>query len=247
MRAQGIVQTGRLDLCGQFCRAFMAAATGLVLGIIVIPAIGDDIRHPQRPVAHHRRRQLAARSVSFDHHLFRHRRRQPWRIGPFADDIDSDRRAFVVGLHDIGRGQDMPRLNLFPRGKLAFDHRQTGGLVDLFGLDLVHRKGRGQHPGMRIGNAQPFQNALDAAILAPTAMQGVETDVGFDFGQAHGQIGAAIDLDHLISCRPQGIGACAPRDKRNLPLSGKPTHQNCHFGGHPARCARHTLPYPGLM
>ena len=225
----------------------MPAAARLVLGVIIVPAVGDDIRHPQRPVAHHRRRQLAPRGIGLDHHPIRHRGRQPRRIRPLADDIDPDRGPLVIGLHHIGRGQHMPRLHLFPRCQHAFHHRQTGGAVDFLGLDLVHRQGRGQHAGMRIGDAKPFQQALDAAILAPAAMQGVEADVGAQFGQPRRQIGAAIDLRHLVTSLPQGLGAFAPRDKRHFPLSGKPTHQNRHFGGHPARCARHTLPHPGLM
>ena len=63
---------------------------------------------------------------------------------------------------------------------------------------------------MGIGDAQPFQDALHAAILTPAAMQGVEGDIGLNFGQTRGKIGAAIDLDHLISGLPQGFGAFAP-------------------------------------
>ena len=47
---------------------------------------------------------------------------------------------------------------------------------------------------MGIGNAQPFQQALHTAIFTPAAMQSVETDIGFEIGQAHAKIGAAIDL-----------------------------------------------------
>ena len=63
-------------------------------------------------------------------------------------------------------------------GDDAVDHRQTGGAVDRLGAGLVHRQRRGQHAGMRIGDAHPFQQALHAAILAPAAVQRVEHDVG---------------------------------------------------------------------
>jgi hypothetical protein len=141
----------------------------------------------------------------------------------------------------------MPRLNLVPRREHACHHRQASGAINLFGLHLVHRQCRSEHPGMRVGNAQPLQNALNAAILAPAAMQGVEADGRLDVSKACRQIGAAIDPRHLVTSLPQGLGAFAPRDKRHLPLRGKPTHQNRHFGGHPARCARHTLPHPELI
>ena len=43
---------------------------------------------------------------------------------------------------------------------------------------LVHGDRRGQHAGMRVGHRQDLEHALDAAILAVLAVQGVEHDVG---------------------------------------------------------------------
>ena len=105
----------------------------------------------------------------------------------------------------------MACLNLVTARELALHNRKARGGIDLFGLLLVHRKGRGQHARMGVRNAQPFENALHTAIFAPAAMQGIEGNVGLHFGQTQGEIGAAIDLDHLISGLPQGFGALTPR------------------------------------
>lgn len=54
---------------------------------------------------------------------------------------------------------------------------------------------------MRIGQPHPVQYALYAAILAKTAMQGVEHDIGFlcvQGGYQRCQIGACIQCGDLI-------------------------------------------------
>ena len=61
---------------------------------------------------------------------------------------------------------------------------------------------------MRVGNAQPLQDALDTAILAPAAMQRIETDIGPERVKTSRQVKTCVHLDHLIkSCLPQGEGA----------------------------------------
>ena len=47
-----------------------------------------------------------------------------------------------------------------------------------FGGGLVHREGGGAHAGMRVGDAEPVEHALDGPVLAETAMQRVEHRVG---------------------------------------------------------------------
>jgi hypothetical protein len=42
-------------------------------------------------------------------------------------------------------------------------------------------------------------------------MERIEGDVGLYLGQTQREIGATIDLDHLISGLPKGFGALAPR------------------------------------
>ena len=63
---------------------------------------------------------------------------------------------------------------------------------------------------MGVGDAQPFQDTLHAAILAPSSMQGVEGDIGFQIGQTRGEVGAGIDLDHVKSLVPQRGRAFMP-------------------------------------
>src|SRR6056297_3212237 len=88
---------------------------------------------------------------------------------------------------------------------------------------------------MGVGDAHPFQQALDAAILAPAAVQGVENDVGFDLGQALREVGAGIDLDHVISLAAQRLGAALTRAERHLALGGGATHQDHDAGRRSAR------------
>ena len=64
---------------------------------------------------------------------------------------------------------------------------------------------------MGIGDAQPFEQALDAAILAPAAVQCVEDDIGAVVPQARGKVGAGIKLDHLAPCLTQCRGTFATR------------------------------------
>ena len=84
----------------------------------------------------------------------------------------------------------MAGLDLLARGEPAFGDRQPGGGEDLLRLHLVHGHGGRHDPGMRVGNFEPLQQALDAAVLAPAAMKGVEHHVGAGLGQARGQVGA---------------------------------------------------------
>ena len=64
---------------------------------------------------------------------------------------------------------------------------------------------------MGVRDAEPFQNTLHTAILAPATVERIEGDIGVNLGQTQREIGAAIDLDHLISGLPQGFGALTPR------------------------------------
>ena len=63
-------------------------------------------------------------------------------------------------------------------------HRNAGSLGDMLGLRLVHGKRRSQHAGMRIGNFEIFEDALDRAVLAEGPMQRVEGHVGTQIRQA---------------------------------------------------------------
>jgi len=88
-----------------------------------------------------------------------------------------------------------------------------------------------------IGKAQRLQHALDAAVLAPFAVQGVEDDVGLQFGQHLGQVSAGVDAGDLADLPFQGLGAHLPRAQGNLPFGRQPAHQDgdvqvCERAGH---------------
>ena len=128
------------------------------------------------------------------------------------------------------------------RGPEAGGHdRQPGGGIGALGLFLVHRQRRGQHARMGIGNAHPFEDALNAAVLAPAPVQRIEGDIGLQRGETRAEIGAGIDLSNGITLFPQRFRAFMPGRQRHLALGGRATHQYRDMEGAPARRA-HCLP-----
>ena len=95
------------------------------------------------------------------------------------DDEDADAGAFAHGFEHIGRRQNVGAGGVLALDHLAVGYRHTNSADDLLGQLLVHGQRRRQHAGMRIGNLQIFEDALDLPILAPAAMQSVETGVWF--------------------------------------------------------------------
>jgi hypothetical protein len=242
VRAQRIVAAGGVDLGGDVGGDHMARPARLVLRVVVVPAVRQDVGHGERAVAHHGRGELPARRIGLDHHDLGHLGRQPRRrIRALGHDVDADRGAFVVGLHDIRRRQDMPRLDLGLAGQAAFHHGKPLGPVGGLGALLVHGERGGEHAGMGVGDAQPFEQALHAAILAPAAMKRVERDVGGDLGKTLGEVRTCVHLHHVIPFCPQGGRAFATRRQRHLALGRGSAHQHRHLGGCPARHARHSF------
>ena len=62
--AQGQVHAGVENLLRDIGRHLVARPASGVFGVVVIPAIGQDIGHGQRPVAHHRGREQPASAVN---------------------------------------------------------------------------------------------------------------------------------------------------------------------------------------
>ena len=52
--------------------------------------------------------------------------------------------------------------------------RQAFCRPDALRAQLVHRQRRGEYAAARIGNAEPFKDALDGAVFAEAAVQGNE-------------------------------------------------------------------------
>ena len=78
------------------------------------------------------------------------------------------------------RGQIHKVRHLVSVEQATAGHLQSRGLQHGLGLVLVHRQGRGQNAGVRIGNPHGFQHPLDAAILAPGAVHAVQRHIGLD-------------------------------------------------------------------
>ena len=79
---------------------------------------------------------------------------------------------------------------------------------------------------MGIRNAERFQHALDAAVFAPDAVQGVEGDVRLKLGQDGSQVAAGIDLGNAIAGGAQCLGALPARHQGNLALRRESAHEN---------------------
>src|SRR5690606_10335494 len=126
----------------------------------------------------------------------------------------------------------------FGAGQQAFRNRQVRRREHLFRPRLVHRQGRGEHAGMRVGNPQPFEDALDASVLAPATMQRVEDDIRPGTRKHLGQILPGIDLDYVESFTPQRSRAFASGNERYLALGRPAALEHCDTGACPARHAR---------
>ena len=79
---------------------------------------------------------------------------------------------------------------------------------------------------MGVGQLQRFQHALDATVLAPFAMQGVEDHVGLGGGQHLGDVDAWIDPRDLGPQPLQRIGAFRARDQADLAFRRRAAEQD---------------------
>ena len=94
------------------------------------------------------------------------------------------------------------------------------------GALLVHGERGGEHAGMGIGDAHGLEQALDAAILAVAAVQGVEADIGPELGEPRGHIAADIEAAHAVALRFERVGAGRAGAERDLPLRRQAAHQH---------------------
>ena len=96
----------------------------------------------------------------------------------------------------------------FAPAKLAGDHRQPYGAENILAALFIHRQRRGQNSGMGIGQPHPFEQPLNAAVLAPAAMQAVENHIGSKIRQTRTKVGTGVDLDDFEVPLAQRRGAC---------------------------------------
>ena len=143
------------------------------------------------------------------------------------DDEHADAGALRHRLEHVGPRQ---HVRLWPprpaRTTLPSAHGDAGGAHHLLGALLVHGERRGQHAGVRVGDAQQLEQALHAAVLAPAPVQGVEADLGLHLGELLGEIAAGIDARHLVAGAFQRLGAGLARVEAHLALGRQPAHQH---------------------
>ena len=74
---------------------------------------------------------------------------------------------------------------------------------------------------MGVGQAEGLQDALDAAVLSPDSVQGVEADIRGDTDQHLGQVAASIDPGHPGAQAFEGVSAGGTGDQAHLALRGQ--------------------------
>jgi hypothetical protein len=96
--------------------------------------------------------------------------------------------------------------------------RNAGRGHHAFGDVLLHRKRRAQHAGMAVGNAEDFEQALEATIFAERTVQQVERDVRLQPCQHLGDVAADVEARDAIAAALGRIGAIIARAQRDLAL-----------------------------
>lgn len=91
---------------------------------------------------------------------------------------------------------------------------------------------------MGVGNAEPFEDALHAAILAPPPVQRVQHHIGRGLRQARDEVRACVDLDDVKSFAPQRGRAFTPGDERHVALGRPAALEDRDTGVCPARHTR---------
>ncbi len=115
-------------------------------------------------------------------------------IGPPGDD-HSDAAAVIAGLDHHGTaaiGDDTiifnPEVDIIRKDDPEMTERMLGG-------GLVHGDGGCQQPAMGVGNIHQVEQALNIAVFAHLAMQGVEHPCGLERDQVFGQ--GTVNLQQL--------------------------------------------------
>ena len=228
----------------QVGRDHMSRAAFGILGLVVVPAVGQDVGDRQRALlagrAHDRDGELAPGGIGLDHQPLGHLPRQrggPIRPGGHHD--HANRGTFVHGLHHIGRRHRVGGGDVVSRGDDMRRDRQARGGQRLLGAGLVHRQRRGQHARMGVGKAHPFEEALHGAVLAEAAMKGVEhreRSVRAHRRQPRGEVPPGIDHGHVVTSLPQGSRAFTRRGQGHLSFRRESACQHRHAG---SRLVRH--------
>ena len=162
----------------QIVRLEVLGAVGVVLAVVTVERpVSADFEQRQRSSVENRRRNLATR------HVFLHQdrvalasRRRFWCGVSVPQDHDPDAGSARQRLDDIGPWHRVARRQLISTDDEAVCHIQSVGGEDVTRRGLVHRQGGCPYPRMRVGHPHHLQQTLDGAVLAGTAVKGVEYD-----------------------------------------------------------------------
>ncbi len=113
-----------------------------------------------------------------------------------AHDEDAEGGALRDGLEHIGARQRVLSRSLAAGEDAPRRHGNARRGENGFGDLLVHRRRRGEHAGMRIGDAQELEHALHHAVLAEAAVQRVEGCVRPQLRKALRRIEADVEAGH---------------------------------------------------
>ena len=97
---------------------------------------------------------------------------------------------------------------------------------ELLGLDLVERQRARQDTGARVGDAEDFEQPLDAAVLAVGTVKGDEGDVDRRLTQHLIDVGVDVDLHGVVALADErSVNRFAGLDG-NLALGADTTQQH---------------------
>src|SRR5690606_8845005 len=187
--------------------------------------------------------EFTARNVTLRHDFLAEipfRRGEFFRrtIVAFADDEDTDRRSLAHRLDDIRRVHHMTERCLRARHNNAFGNGQARRTENLLRTLLVHGECGCEHTGMGVGNAEHLEQALNAPVLTPAAMQRIESDIRLQREKLIGNIAPDINLRHAVAARFQRLGTSPARDEADFAFRAPAALQDGDM------LAAHTLPSP---
>ena len=106
-------------------------------------------------------------------------------------------------------------------------HQNTAVNQHGFCQNLVHGDGRRGQTTMCIGNIHNIQQALDIAIFANLAVQGVEHTTRLKFGKFGGNIAVNLDLNSIPARIARRLPTKAGADPADRCLGSPSPHKNC--------------------
>ena len=100
------------------------------------------------------------------------------------------------------------------------------GLENDLGEVLLRRQRRGEHAGVRIGNAKNLEDALNRSVFPDASVQRVESDVGPQLCEGVGDRAVDVDAGDAVALGFERVGAAAAGVQRNRTLRRPAAHQD---------------------